>query len=65
MSNIKTLLSLVAVFAFVSGCSSTGKTKGEADTDMNNTVEEQVETVVEVADPRDALIGVDTVFYFD
>lgn len=66
MSNIKTLLSLVAVFAFVSGCSTSGDTKdSNADTDMNNTVEEQVEEIVEEVNPFDAIEGVDTVFYFD
>ncbi len=68
ISKSKLLVSLLSVAIFATGCSSNSqKASDSAATDAANAVNEVVttETTEVAADPRDALVGVDTIFYFD
>ncbi|ACR12076.1 peptidoglycan-associated lipoprotein [Teredinibacter turnerae T7901] len=68
MSNIlKSLITLVAVFGLLAGCSSSTK-KDETDSAANDSASTDTsayEDTTETVDPYDALNGVATVFYFD
>jgi len=62
-NTLKTFLTLIAVLGLLAGCSSNTSSDDEP-TDVEPTMEPTPEPEV-VADPYDAIMNLDTVFYFD
>jgi len=68
MSKSKLLVSLLSVAIFATGCSSNSQKVDAGVATQPDDLSNQIvttDTTEVAADPRDALVGVDTIFYFD